>query len=235
MKIMGNKFLSNDLVTALKNSMPSVSMMIRKRRHIAVIVLFSFCSLTFAGCGKSNCSDNRCCCNARGYGIGGLEEYLAEMKNFVQDKETTSALMVGISDTTREYVAKYEIIYADSSKTIFSYRYDGHVYEGGAHGFHPVRVGTIEVASWRRLTLADVIPPDKRTEALARLKSAVIRKIGAENLADEVKLTDNFCVMEDGLHFVFVEYEIAAFSFGPIEVVIPAYGKYGSLDEKRKE
>ena len=71
---MGNKFLSNDLVTALKNSMPSVSMMIRKPSRIAVIVLLSFCSLTFAGCGKSNCSDNRCCCDARGHRNGGLEE-----------------------------------------------------------------------------------------------------------------------------------------------------------------
>ena len=235
MKIKENKIFGNNLRAAIKKTMPSESMIIRKPSRIAVIVLLSFCSLTFAGCGKSNCSDNQCCCNARQHNIGSLEEYLAEMKDIVQDKETSSAVMVGTSDTTREYWAKYEIIYADDAKTIFSYRHEGLCYEGGAHGLESVNVGTIEVASWRRLTPADVIPPEKRAEALERLKNAVIRKIGAENLANEVKLTDNFCVMEDGLHFVFGEYEVAAYSFGPVEVVIPAYGKYGTLGKKRKE
>ena len=155
------------------------------------------------------------------------------MKEVIQDED--SSVLVGTSATTREYEEKYRIVYADRSKTIFSYRHEGLCYEGGAHGLESVSVGTIEVASWRKLTLADVIPPDKRAEALERLKSAVVRKIGAESLANEVKLTDNFCVMEDGLHFVFGPYKIAAYAFGSIEVVIPAYGKYGSLDEKRKE
>ena len=83
MKIKENKNFGNNLRAAIKKSMPSVSMMIRKRRHIAIVMLFSCCSLTFAGCGKSNCSDNRCCCNTRQHNISELEEYLAEMKDIV--------------------------------------------------------------------------------------------------------------------------------------------------------
>ena len=85
---------------------------------------------------------------------------------------------------------------------------------------------------------ADVIPADKRAEALARVRKAVIAKIGGEeNLMpsanEEVLATlqENFYVDKDGLHFIFAEYSVAPYHYapelyGPVEVVIPAYGKY---------
>ena len=84
---------------------------------------------------------------------------------------------------------------------------------------------------------ADVIPADKRAEALARVRKAVIAKIGEEeNLmpsANEVLATlqENFYVDKDGLHFIFAAYSVAPYHYapelyGPVEVVIPAYGKY---------
>ena len=97
------------------------------------------------------------------------------------------------------------------------------------YGYY-VKVGTIEVKTGKRLTTADVIPPGKRDEAIAKVREAVIAKIGGEeNLmpsAKEVlsKLQENFFVGKDGLHFIFNEYEVACYAQGVVEVVIPAYG-----------
>ena len=93
--------------------------------------------------------------------------------------------------------------------------------------------GTIDLKTWRKLSVADVIPEDKREEALAKVKKGVITQIGGEErLQGKVYLTENFCIDKDGLHFIFNEYEVAAYSEGNIEVVIPAYGKYADISAK---
>lgn len=86
----------------------------------------------------------------------------------------------------------------------------------------------------RKLQIADVIPADKRAEALVSVRNAVIEKIGGENnlmLSAETELTkfpENFYIGKDGLHLIFAEYSVAPYmyapnEYGPVEVVIPAY------------
>ena len=81
----------------------------------------------------------------------------------------------------------------------------------------------------KQLTTADVIPPEKRDEAIAKIRESVIAKIGGEdNLMPSAKevlatLSENFYVGKDGLHFVFNEYEVACYAQGVVEVVIPAF------------
>ena len=131
--------------------------------------------------------------------------------------------------TTKEYKSEYKVVYTDG-RTFFSYWAECFMYTGGAHGGTIVKVGTIDVKTGKRLTTADVIPPGKRDEAIAKIREAVIAKIGGEeNLmpsAKEVlsKLQENFFVGKDGLHFIFNEYEVACYAQGVVEVVIPAYG-----------
>ena len=157
-----------------------------------------------------------------------LDAYLDEMRKMFKD-ETEGAI-----PNTREYNSKYDVIYTDG-RMFSSYRAECYRYTGGAHGVEIVKVGTIDVKTGKRLTIHDVIPDDKYDEALARVKAAVIAKIGGEvNLipsAREVlaKLPENFYVGEDGLHFVFAEYFVAPYHYapdmyGPVEVVIHAYG-----------
>ena len=136
--------------------------------------------------------------------------------------------------TTKEYKSEYKVVYTDG-RTFFSYWAECFMYTGGAHGGTIVKVGTIEVKTGKRLTTADVIPPEKRDEAIAKIREAVIAKIGGEeNLmptANEVlaTLSENFYVGKGGLHFVFAEYSVAPYHYspelyGPVEVVIPGYG-----------
>ena len=136
-----------------------------------------------------------------------------------------------------EFNIHFKVVHTDN-RTVFSYRAECFMDNGlWLHGGEIVKVGTINVKTGKRLTTADVIPKGKRTEAFARVRAAVIAKIGGEiNLmpsATEVlaRLSENFYVGEDGLHFIFAEHSVAPYHYapelyGPVEVVIPAYGKY---------
>ena len=167
-----------------------------------------------------------------------LERYLGEVRGIFNDKNLASYFEPEGGGfymlTTRECKSEYRVVYTDQ-RTFFSYRAECFRYTGGAHGGTVVKVGTIDVRTGKRLTTADVIPEGKRAEAIARVRAAVIAKIGGEmNLlptANEVlaSLSENFYVGKDGLHFVFAEYSVAPYHYapelyGPVEVVIPGYG-----------
>jgi len=162
-----------------------------------------------------------------------LDCYVNEVRDVFGDKNLVSYFEPDGGGfhmlTTKEYKSEYKVVYTDQ-QTFFSYWAECFMYTGGAHGGTIVKVGTIEVKTGKRLTTADVIPPEKRDEAIARVREAVIAKIcGEENLmpsAKEVlsKLQENFFVGKDGLHFIFNEYEVACYAQGVVEVVIPAYG-----------
>ena len=155
-----------------------------------------------------------------------LDCYLNEVKAVFGNKDLAQDVIPGGPLTTREYNSKYEVVYTDPERTFFSYRVESFSFTGGAHGESAVCVGTVDVKSGKKLTVADVIPADKRAEALANVKKAVIAKIGGkDNLQGEVTLTENFYVAGDGLHFVFNEYEVACHARGLVDIVIPAYGK----------
>ena len=161
-----------------------------------------------------------------------LDCYVNEVRDVFNDKNLASYFEPNGGGfhmlTSKEYKSEYKVIYTDQ-QTFFSYWAECFMYTGGAHGGTIVKVGTIDVKTGKRLTTADVIPPEKRDEAIARVREAVIAKIGGEdNLmpsAKEVlsKLSENFYVGKNSLHFVFNEYEVACYAQGVVEVVIPAF------------
>lgn len=163
------------------------------------------------------------------------EAYIHDISETLSSKELADEVWVGGILTTREYNSSYNVIYANPARTFFSYRAEGSFYTGGAHGSSAIYLGTIDVATGRKLQVADVIPVPQRKAALDQVKKAVINKLnGAEYVNGEITLTENFCICEDGMHFLFQEYEIAAYCFGPVEVVVPAYGKYRRNDAQRR-
>lgn len=151
----------------------------------------------------------------------GIADYMDSLK------DNHDAVTAGGAGGSREFKSKYDVVYVNRKKAFFSYRIEFYAYTGGAHGSEAIFTGTVDSGTMRKLSVADAIPEDKRDEALGRIRKAVADRIGGEDrLLRDVALTENFCVAEDGLHFVFRECEIAAYSHGTIEVVIPAYGKY---------
>lgn len=127
--------------------------------------------------------------------------------------------IVGFGATTWERNASYKVVFAD--KRYLSFRAEEYSYNGGAHGGTKITVGTFDRQTGRRLRVADVVPENRRAAVLAAVRKGVIEKIdGADNLQGEVTLVENFFIAQDGVHFVFNEYEVACYAAGPIEVVV---------------
>ena len=145
-------------------------------------------------------------------------------------KDVREVFNNGSDPAAQEYKSHFRVVHTDG-KSFFSYRAEYFIDDGKwLHGGEVVKVGTIDVKTGKRLTTADVIPEDKRAEALAKVREAVIAKIGGEeNLMPSAAvvlatLSENFYIGKDGLRFVFNEYEVACYAQGVVEVVIPAYG-----------
>lgn len=123
------------------------------------------------------------------------------------------------SAMTWERNASYKVVFAD--KRYLSFRAEEFSYNGGAHGGTKITVGTFDRQTGRRLCVADVVPENRRAEVLESVCKGVIEKIdGADKLQGQVTLVENFCIVKDGIHFVFNEYEVACYAAGAIEVVV---------------
>ena len=135
------------------------------------------------------------------------------------DNECNDEWWVGASATTWERNASYKVVFAD--KRYLSFRAEEFSYNGGAHGGTKITVGTFDRQTGKRLRVADIVPENSRTEVLEAVRRGVIEKIGgADKLQGEVMLVENFFVAQDGIHFVFNEYEVACYAAGAIEVVV---------------
>ena len=155
-----------------------------------------------------------------------LNEYLSLISDLATapaDPELTDAELFGASLTTFEYTRNYEVVF--TSPRYVSFRASEFAYTGGAHGGTTVTVGSIDRRTGRIVKLADLLP-ENRLPALTRvLHQAVVRQLGGEDeLLGEVRPHDNFFIADDGLHFVFNEYEVACYAAGTIEVVIRIQG-----------
>lgn len=152
-----------------------------------------------------------------------LQEYLANCQELIaiDQAETNqqSDWLVGASVSTWEAKAACKIVYADVNYV--SFRVEEYVYRGGAHGSTIITVGSFERKTGRLLKATDLIPAVRRVEVLRQLRQQVVAKLGGEqHLQGEVTFTDNCYVAQDGIHFVYNEYEVACYAAGMIEVVI---------------
>ena len=121
-------------------------------------------------------------------------------------------------DSSWTYNGKYEIIYFDAK--YLSFRTEAFVCLGfNIHGGTSINVGTIDRKTGKVLKAADVIPECRRAEVLSALVDGVAKKLG-NDLLDEPKITDNFYLADDGIHFVYNEYAIAPYALGPVEAVV---------------
>lgn len=135
------------------------------------------------------------------------------------DPMTKADWMVGASITTQEFNKEYKIVYAD--KDYLSFYTEEYLYLGGAHGHTLVRVGTISRATGRILKVGDFVADGERAALKKALRDGAVKALGgAEHLQSEVDVTENFYLAQDGLHFIYNEYEIACYAAGSVEVVI---------------
>ena len=154
-----------------------------------------------------------------------LEKYI-ESINTDEMRLKSADKLVGVLETSQEYKSKYDVIFADEN--YISFRAEEFSRPSGLHGANKVSVGTLDRKSGRRLCLADIVPADKMPQLTKMLRTKIIQKLRRkEHIRGNVNPTENFCVVKDGLKFVYNDFELVWYSVGEIEVVI-------SFDEIKK-
>ena len=123
-------------------------------------------------------------------------------------------------DCLREYRGEYKVVYVDTK--YLSFYAEAYVCAGfNAHGGTSITVGTIDRKTGQVLKAADLIPERRMAEVRAALVDGVAKKLGGkQNLLGEPKIIDNCYLGEDGIHFVYNEYEVAPYAEGPVDAVV---------------
>ena len=122
-----------------------------------------------------------------------------------------------------------EILYEDEN--ILSYSVDHATYTGGAHGSLQVLYYTIDLNSLTTITEEDIFTPNYHQFLTTKIIENLMKnyevntpeKLINEGFFDvnDIAPNSNFWLNNEGVHYIYNQYEIAPYSMGPIEVTIP--------------
>ncbi len=105
-----------------------------------------------------------------------------------------------------------------------------YVFTGGAHGMEHVSLGIFDVDSMRFLTSSDIFELSSSEQISIILTSVLKKQLGKEAskslvedgyFMDQIPLTENYCLTPVGILFHYNSYEIAPYSFGHTEILLP--------------
>ena len=158
------------------------------------------------------------------------EMYRAKHNDFVNDIERWCAEYDPMPSMGAYYVfSKESVLYSDD--LIMSYKIEDDYYLGGAHDSRFIYTGTVNRNPFMkrspRFKLSDIVSKDDMPKMQARLVDALRQEYlrrGDEDSAsrelDFPKPTENFYYDENGLHFVFNEYDIDCYAAGDFDLCI---------------
>lgn len=122
-----------------------------------------------------------------------------------------------------------EILFQDEN--ILSYSVQHADYTGGAHGSLNLLYYTIDLNELTTITQENIFKPNfykfLTTKIIERLMIKfnvdTPEKLHSEGIFDinDIAPNDNFWINDEGVHYIYNQYEIAPYVMGPIEVTIP--------------
>lgn len=122
-----------------------------------------------------------------------------------------------------------KILFEDEN--ILSYSVEHYYYEGGAHGSLSAIYYTIDLNNLTTITEESIFKPNFHHLLTERIVENLMKKYDVttpEDLLNEgffdindIAPNNNFWLNNQGVHYIFNQYEIAPYSMGPIEVTIP--------------
>jgi hypothetical protein len=107
---------------------------------------------------------------------------------------------------------------------------DSYVYSGGAHGQNQKTYFVIDTKLLSRTTLSDILKPDSSETLQKQIDGVLLAKYGGGSgtsltsigfFTDTAEKSENFFISREGLGFCWNPYDIAPYSMGFIEVVLP--------------
>jgi hypothetical protein len=138
-----------------------------------------------------------------------------------------------------EYSESYEVTISTPSLTVFSWYRE--YYSGGAHGMREKTWYVIDKRANETIKRSDVFKPGSEGRLQELIESALKKQDHLEShealssgvyFEDTVEITDNYFFSRHGMGFHWDPYEIAPYSEGAIEVIIP-YAELRSLLNQR--
>ncbi|WP_148257819.1 RsiV family protein [Leadbettera azotonutricia] len=134
-----------------------------------------------------------------------------------------------------EYSENYEVTISTPSLVVFNWHRD--YYSGGAHGMQEKTWYVIDKKANETIRRSDVFKPGSEGQLQELIESALRKRDKLESyealssgvyFEDTVEITDNYFFSRTGVGFHWDPYEIAPYSEGIIEIILP-YGDLRSL------
>lgn len=122
-----------------------------------------------------------------------------------------------------------EILFEDNN--VLSYSVTHADYTGGAHGSLNVLYFTIDLNELTTITEENIFKPNYYKFLTTKIIENLMKKYEVDTPdklinegffdINEIAPNNNFWVNNEGVHYIYNQYEIAPYSMGPIEVTIP--------------
>ncbi len=120
-----------------------------------------------------------------------------------------------------------DVVY--NEKNILSLAISNYDFEGGAHGNHGTTLVSYNLNEKKVIILNDVFGADykpilnKALETSLRKKFKLASKDSLSNILfdNKIEATDNFCITNKGILFMYNPYEIASYAAGEIDLYVP--------------
>ena len=161
-----------------------------------------------------------------------IDNYSIEYRELTNDYNDAKARLGG--EETPSWYWYYlnisnEILFKDAN--ILSYSVEHSDYTGGAHGSLRVLYYTIDLKEITTISQEDIFIPNYQKFLTSKIVEKLMEKYhfdSPEKLIEEgffdineISPNNNFWMNNQGVHYIFNQYEIAPYSMGPIDVSIP--------------
>ena len=152
------------------------------------------------------------------------------VKSLIEDKisdyrfeicySTPEDEIIGERWMNHSYIVENNILY--NANGILSYSCDTYRYTGGAHGLNITCCYVYDLYNNHELCTRAIFKEEFLPNILSLIKEKLALKEYAELIdTNYVEVTENFFIDKKGFHWIYNQYEIAAYAVGTIEVVIP--------------
>lgn len=132
------------------------------------------------------------------------------------------------------YILKSEV--KTGKNGIVNYLLNENFYEGGAHNIKQTIVMNFDNTTGQLITIKDVFVPGYESKLNDILLNALLKKTETKDIdalkakgffvSSDIFAPENFILGEDGITFIYNDYEIAPYNIGKTEITI----KYNKLD-----
>lgn len=161
---------------------------------------------------------------------GSCEKYIENLKKTYREDcteviEMSKEFGYSMIPATCSWAASVQGQFLKTYKGYIPYRSDTYNYTGGAHGSRTVLCRNFKFKNGEAASEEDIFKENYEETLTALLMDKAVEYVGEEYAealwTEEIKPNGNFLLSEEGIVYIFNQYEIAPYAAGVIELTIP--------------